>query len=208
MLTWSLALRTEDVLDRMHLVTLGTVEGRVAQCSATTPGQAQILKRLGLAEPARFLDFELPEPGPLTPSQPTQSRSSTTPPPRRARAPVISVTQATDAGGTFVPSPLQQFSGDRRVAPRRCAGALAIPLFPHAGTCGVLVRRQQRRSHEQRVNGRARAAPEQLRRSAAGQRRTSSHIPDYRTSARVPQMCGGQVPSSDLPPFHRSGRWR
>jgi len=49
-------------LDRMHLVTLETAEGRVAQRSVTTPGHTQILKRLGLAEPARFLDFELPEP--------------------------------------------------------------------------------------------------------------------------------------------------
>ena len=49
-------------LDRMHLVTLETAEGRVAQRSATTPGQAKILKALELAEPARFIDFELPAP--------------------------------------------------------------------------------------------------------------------------------------------------
>ncbi|MGH9205670.1 MAG: hypothetical protein ACRD1G_03795 [Acidimicrobiales bacterium] len=46
----------------MHLVTIETSEGRVAQRSATTPRQAQILKALDIAEPGRFYDFELPEP--------------------------------------------------------------------------------------------------------------------------------------------------
>lgn len=49
-------------LDRMHLVTLQTAEGTVAQRSATTPGQAAILKALDLAEPGRYLDFQLPTP--------------------------------------------------------------------------------------------------------------------------------------------------
>ena len=49
-------------LDRMHLVTLETTEGRVAQRSATTPGQAKILAGLDLAEPGRYLDFQLPTP--------------------------------------------------------------------------------------------------------------------------------------------------
>ena len=49
-------------LDRMHLVTMETAEGRVAQRSATTPGQVEILKALDIAEPGRFLDFELPTP--------------------------------------------------------------------------------------------------------------------------------------------------
>jgi hypothetical protein len=49
-------------LDRMHLVTMETAEGRVAQRSATTPGQAEILAKLDIAEPGRFLDFELPTP--------------------------------------------------------------------------------------------------------------------------------------------------
>jgi len=49
-------------LDRMHLVTMETAEGRVAQRSATTPGQAEILSALGIPEPGRFLDFELPTP--------------------------------------------------------------------------------------------------------------------------------------------------
>ena len=49
-------------LDRMHLVTLETAEGRVAQRSATTAGQRAILKALAVGEPARFIDFELPSP--------------------------------------------------------------------------------------------------------------------------------------------------
>jgi len=44
-------------LDRMHLVTLATPEGHVAQRSATTPGQKQILDALELPEPPRFYDF-------------------------------------------------------------------------------------------------------------------------------------------------------
>jgi hypothetical protein len=49
-------------LDRMHLVTMETAEGRVAQRSATTSGQAEILSALSIPEPGRFLDFELPTP--------------------------------------------------------------------------------------------------------------------------------------------------
>ncbi len=47
-------------LDRMHVVTMETGEGRVAQRTNTTSGQAKILNSLGVAEPGRFLDFELP----------------------------------------------------------------------------------------------------------------------------------------------------
>jgi hypothetical protein len=47
-------------LDRMHLVTLATADGQVAQRSATTPGQHAILRALGLREPPKFLDFALP----------------------------------------------------------------------------------------------------------------------------------------------------
>jgi len=47
-------------LDRMHLVTLATADGRVAQRSATTTGQKVILAALGLPEPARFFDFTTP----------------------------------------------------------------------------------------------------------------------------------------------------
>ena len=49
-------------LDRMHLVTMETSEGRVAQRSNTTPGQAEIFRSLNIAEPGRFLDFEVPRP--------------------------------------------------------------------------------------------------------------------------------------------------
>ena len=47
-------------LDRMHLVTMESAQGRVAQRSNTTPGQAEIFKSLAIAEPGRFLDFEVP----------------------------------------------------------------------------------------------------------------------------------------------------
>ena len=55
--TWR-NLRRE--LDRMHLVTLTTPDGHVAQRSATTPGQKAILAALELPEPPRFLDFTIP----------------------------------------------------------------------------------------------------------------------------------------------------
>jgi Transposase DDE domain len=48
-------------LDRMHLVTLATTDGQVAQRSATTAGQKAILAALELPEPARFFDFTVPE---------------------------------------------------------------------------------------------------------------------------------------------------
>ena len=51
-----------DELDRMHLVTLETTEGRIAKRSATTQGQREILSALALREPAQILDYELPEP--------------------------------------------------------------------------------------------------------------------------------------------------
>lgn len=44
-------------LDRMHLVTLATSEGRVAQRSALTSGQKTILAALDLPEPPKYLDF-------------------------------------------------------------------------------------------------------------------------------------------------------
>ena len=46
-------------LDRMHLVTLATSEGRFAKRSLTTPGQRQILAALELPEPPAFSDFEV-----------------------------------------------------------------------------------------------------------------------------------------------------
>jgi hypothetical protein len=44
-------------LDRLHLVTLATAEGRVAQRSQVTAGQKQILAALEVPEPPRFFDF-------------------------------------------------------------------------------------------------------------------------------------------------------
>jgi hypothetical protein len=44
-------------LDRMHLVTLATADGRVAQRSQTTSGQKTILAALDLPEPPKYLDF-------------------------------------------------------------------------------------------------------------------------------------------------------
>ena len=44
----------------MHLVTLATADGRVAQRSVATPGQQAILHALDLREPPKFLDFTLP----------------------------------------------------------------------------------------------------------------------------------------------------
>ena len=47
-------------LDRLHLVTLATAGGRVAQRPATTSGQQTILHALDLREPPKFSDFTLP----------------------------------------------------------------------------------------------------------------------------------------------------
>ena len=47
-------------LDRMHLITLATPDGQVAQRSATTAGQKTILAALKLPEPPRFFDFTVP----------------------------------------------------------------------------------------------------------------------------------------------------
>jgi len=44
-------------LDRMHLITLATADGQIAQRSATTAGQKTILTALKLPEPPRFFDF-------------------------------------------------------------------------------------------------------------------------------------------------------
>ena len=52
--TWR-NLRNE--LDRMHLVTLATNEGTVAQRTELTPGHRRILAALKLPEPPRFHDF-------------------------------------------------------------------------------------------------------------------------------------------------------
>jgi len=55
--TWRNARRE---LDRMHLVTLTTNAGQVAQRTTTTPGQQTLLHALDLPEPPRIFDFTLP----------------------------------------------------------------------------------------------------------------------------------------------------
>lgn len=57
--TWR---NVRNELDRMHLVTLETKEGRIAKRSTTTKGQREILTALGIREPAQILDYELPTP--------------------------------------------------------------------------------------------------------------------------------------------------
>jgi Transposase DDE domain len=52
--TWR---NTRHELDRMHLVTLATDHGRVAQRSAITPGQHSVLRALDLPDPPKFFDF-------------------------------------------------------------------------------------------------------------------------------------------------------
>ena len=47
-------------LDRMHLITLATAEGHVAQRTVTTAGQRTILAALKLTEPVCFFDFTVP----------------------------------------------------------------------------------------------------------------------------------------------------
>jgi len=44
-------------LDRLHLVTLATDHGHVAQRPTTTAGQKAVLHALDLPEPPRFFDF-------------------------------------------------------------------------------------------------------------------------------------------------------
>jgi hypothetical protein len=48
---------TRDELERLHLVTLRTAEGTVAQRSELTTGHKEIFRRLRLPEPPRFHDF-------------------------------------------------------------------------------------------------------------------------------------------------------
>jgi hypothetical protein len=55
--TWR---NVRNELDRMHLVTLATTDGQVAQRSAATTGQKTILAALELSEPPRFFDFTVP----------------------------------------------------------------------------------------------------------------------------------------------------
>jgi hypothetical protein len=64
--TWR-ALHQE--LDRLHLVTLATGSGTVAQRSMLTPGQKAILTALDLPEPPRFFDFSPTSDRPIAAAQ-------------------------------------------------------------------------------------------------------------------------------------------
>jgi len=55
--TWR---NVRNELDRMHLVTLSTPDGHVAQRSTLTAGQKTILAALNLPEPPKFFDFTTP----------------------------------------------------------------------------------------------------------------------------------------------------
>ena len=46
----------------MHLVTLGTSDGRIAKRSVANDGQQKILAALEVREPAQILDYEIPTP--------------------------------------------------------------------------------------------------------------------------------------------------
>lgn len=48
-------------LDRMHLVTLETADGRIAQRTEITTGQRKYLTALGIREPGLIHDYQLPE---------------------------------------------------------------------------------------------------------------------------------------------------
>jgi len=71
--------------DRMHLVTLGSSDGRIAERSVTTKGQQKIFAALEVREPAQILDDELPTPVELP--QVSASRRNTTPSAPRGHPP-------------------------------------------------------------------------------------------------------------------------
>ena len=75
--TWR---NTRHELDRLHLVTLATAHGRVAQRSALTAGHKSILAALELPEPARYFDFTATDssdrpPRPRVVTRPTPAKS-------------------------------------------------------------------------------------------------------------------------------------
>jgi hypothetical protein len=55
--TWR---NTRHELDRMHLVTLATTAGQIAQRTTSTAGQQTLLRALDLPEPPRIFDYTLP----------------------------------------------------------------------------------------------------------------------------------------------------
>ena len=57
--TWH---NVRNEIDPMHLVTLGTSDGRIAKRSVANDGQQKILAALEVREPAQILDYEIPTP--------------------------------------------------------------------------------------------------------------------------------------------------
>ncbi len=53
--TWR---NVRNELDRMHLVTMETKDGRFSQRTTITPRQAEIFRDLKIKEPGRYLDFQ------------------------------------------------------------------------------------------------------------------------------------------------------
>jgi hypothetical protein len=49
-------------LDRMHLVTLATADGRLTQRSASTTGHKAVLDALHLPEPPKYFEFTITDP--------------------------------------------------------------------------------------------------------------------------------------------------
>lgn len=142
-------------LDRMHLVTLETAEGRVAQRSATTPGQTKTLKAVELAEAARFLDFE-PRRPPLSP----RSRARVATRPCGAIAPIlpdqtyflrscvpsnpVSPVRATPSDRPpHTVTLCQAYTSPKLLTPGAAAQGRCVPLrsLRGIGTPGLLVRR-------------------------------------------------------------------
>ncbi len=65
-------------LDRMHLVTLATNAGQIAQRTTSTAGQQTLLRAIDLPEPPKILDYTLPV-APEPPSASSNPCSNTTP---------------------------------------------------------------------------------------------------------------------------------
>lgn len=65
-------------LDRVHLVTMATSAGQIAQRSAATPGRQTVPRALDLPAPPPILGLRRPR-QPLTPAPAITSRGSTAP---------------------------------------------------------------------------------------------------------------------------------
>jgi len=83
--TWR---NVRNELDRMHLVTLSTPDGHVAQRSTLTAGQKTILAALNLPEPPKFFDFTTPATDPARPVD--DARVVTRPHPARSASALLS----------------------------------------------------------------------------------------------------------------------